>query len=88
MYGLEDPLLCLQRDPPPKSQYKKTILTKVTDFHERELRDMATHNSKMKYMNVSLTGLRGRHHQSLTNIVTTEQIKKLKLHTNFLLEII
>ena len=83
MYGLEDPLVCLQRDPPTKSQYKEHILTKITAFHETELRKMAANNSKMKYLNVTLTGLRGRHHLSLSNIVTVEQVRKLRLHTNF-----
>ena len=34
MYSLEDPLSCLQRDPPSKSNYKETVLTKVLAFHK------------------------------------------------------
>ena len=71
MYGLEDPLTCLSRDPPPKS-------------HENELRNLATQNSKMKYLNVNLTGLRGRHHPSISDIITTNQVKKLRPHLKFL----
>ena len=84
MYNLEDPLVCLQRDPPPKSEYRSYILTKVTAFHEGELRSQAARNSKVDYMNVSLTGLRGKHHPSLANIVNVEDVKKLRLHTKFL----
>ena len=85
MYNLEDPLTCLQRDPPAKSEYREHILTKVTAFHEGELRSQAASNSKMDYMNVSLTGLRGKHHPSLTNIINVEDVKKLRLHTKFLM---
>ena len=38
----------------------------------------------MRYFNVSLIGLRGRHNPSLTNIITAEDVKKLRLHTKFL----
>ena len=84
MYNLEDPLTCLQRDPPPKSEYREHILTKVTVFHEGELRSLAARNSKLEFMNVSLTGLRGKHHPSLASIVNVEDVKKLRLHTKFL----
>ena len=45
MYSLEDPLTCLQRDPPGKAEYREHILTKVTAYHEGELRCMAARNS-------------------------------------------
>ena len=85
MYGLEEPLKCLQRDPPSKSQFKEDILTKVTVFHETELRNLAKNNSRMEYMNVNLIGLRGKHHPSLANIVTVEEVKKLRPHTKLLI---
>ena len=71
MYGLEDPLDCLMRDPPPIETYKEHILTKITSFHERELREKALNEekneiNKMKYFNVSLLGLRGRLHPSMS----------------------
>ena len=34
--------------------------------------------NNMKYLNVSVSGLRGRHHPSLSNIMTTFQVKKLR----------
>ena len=84
MYNLEDPLSCLQRDPPSKSCYKETVLTKISAFHENELRSKARDNDYMQYLNVSLSGLRGRHHPSLSNIITTEEVKKLRPHLKLL----
>ena len=34
-YNLPDPLDCLRRDAPEKSEYKKMILTKISAFHEK-----------------------------------------------------
>ena len=65
MYALEDPLAWLQRDPMPKSQFKELVHTKILAFHEKELRLVASRNSKMKYLNVSCSGLRGKHHPLL-----------------------
>ena len=76
MYNLEDPLTYLQRDHPSKTEFKELVLTKVTVFHEQELRNLAANNSKMEYMNVNLTGLRGKHHPSLASIVTVEEVRK------------
>jgi hypothetical protein len=84
MYNLEDPLSCLQRDPPSKSTFKETVLTKISAFHENELRSKARDNDYMKYLNVSLSGLRGRHHPSLSNIITTEEVRKLRPHLKLL----
>ena len=50
MYGLEDPLLCLEREAPKKSDYKETGMSKITAFHERELRTKAKTNEYMKYL--------------------------------------
>ena len=45
-YGLNDPLICLKKDPPEKSTYKEHILTKITAFYENELRLNSLSNSK------------------------------------------
>ena len=47
MYGLEDPLLCLEREAPTKSDYKDTVMSKITAFHEHELRMKAGGNEYM-----------------------------------------
>ena len=38
----------------------------------------------MKYLNTSLTGLRGRLHPALSNIVTTQEVKKSRIHIKML----
>ena len=50
MYEIEDPLTSLSKDLPSKPVYKEYILTKITAFHERELRFNAEKNSRMKYL--------------------------------------
>ena len=83
-YGLKDPLDCLKVDAPPKSQYKENVLTKISAHYERLLREMAARNSKMKYLHVSLSGLRGRHHPALANIITTINVQKSRIHLKML----
>ena len=84
MYKIEDPLLSIQKQPPTKANYKELIITKITSFHEKELKMKAQKNSLMQYMNVSLSNLRGRHHPSLSNVITSKEVKKLRLHLKFL----
>jgi len=84
MYNLENPLSCLQRDPPEKSIFKEYILTKITAFHEKEMKDLASSNSKMSYFNVNLFGLRGKNHPSLSNIISIEDVKKARPHLKLL----
>ena len=60
------------------------IKTKITVWHEQELRRISLGNSKMQYLNVQLTGLTGRPHPVLHNILTTQDAKKLRLHLKFL----
>ena len=84
MYNLEDPLSCLQRDAPKKSSFKETVVTKITAFHEQELRNKAKTNEYMKYMNVNLIGLMGKCHPCLAGIITTEEVKKLRPFLKFL----
>ena len=86
MYGLTDPLHCLQCDPPQKSVYKELILTRITAFHEKELRLKALSNSNMTYLNVSVSGLRGRRHPALSNLLTTFEVKKSRPHLKMLCE--
>ena len=83
-YGLTDPLECLKLDPPSKSEYKEIIQTKICAFYEKSLRAKADNNSLMQYLNVSLTGLRGRHHPALSDIVTTTEVQKSRIHVKML----
>ena len=83
-YDMMDPLACLSRDPPSRSEYKEYVLTKITAHYEHELREAAKTNSCMKFLNVGLIGLRGKHHPALKNIKTTEQVKKMRPHLKML----
>jgi hypothetical protein len=83
-YGLEDPLVCLGRDPPTKSVYKELVATKITAYYEDLLRKSANGNSLMKYLNVSTTGLRGRHHPALADMKTTHDVRLSRPHLKFL----
>ena len=83
-YGLEDPLVCLKRDPPTKSSYKELVATKITVYYEKLLRLSASENEMMKYLNVSTIGLRGRHHPALANLVTTHDVRLARPHIKFL----
>ena len=83
-YTLEDPAKSLEKDPPSHSQFKEHILTKITAFYEKELRMEASHNSCMEYLNVSVSGLRGRHHPALSNMVTTEEVRTGRCHLKML----
>ena len=83
-YGLPDPLDWLCQDPIPKSTFKEIILSKISAFHENELRRSASENSRMLYLNVSLTGLRGRLHPALAGIYTPLDVKKSRVHLKML----
>ena len=83
-YGLEDPLVCLARDPPTKSFYKEYAATKITAYYENVLRQSASRNSQMNYLNVSTTGLRGRHHPALSYMITTREVKLSRPHVKLL----
>ena len=83
-YGLDDPLECLKFDPPSKSAYKELVRTKICAYYEQNLRDLAENNSQMTYLNVSLSGLNGRHHPALSDIVTTTEVQKSRIHLKML----
>ena len=84
MYDLDDPLILLNKTPPTKSSFKEHVMTKIAAFHEHELKTAAKNNSKMKFLNVNLSSLRGQHHPCLSNIVTTNDVRKLRIHLKFL----
>ena len=85
MYNLEDPLSCLERDPPSKSSYSELVKTKITQFHEKELRAKAETNTYMKYFNVNLLGLSGKLHPAITGIYTENHVRVMKPHIRMLI---
>ena len=84
-YGLPSPLSLLQSSQPvTKLSWRTLVKTRVTSWHEKALRERAEENSKMKYLNVQLSGLSGRPHPVLLNIHTTQDVKKLRILLKFL----
>ena len=83
-YNLDDPLVCLRMDPPEKSTYKEHVQTKICAFYENSLRVLAARNSQMTYLNVSLTGLRGRRHPALSDLITSMDVKNSRIHIKML----
>ena len=84
-YGLPSPLSLLQSSQPAtKLSWRTLVKTKVTAWQEKVLRARSEENSKMKYLNVQLSGLSGRPHPVLQNIHTTQDVKKLRIQLKFL----
>ena len=83
-YGLLNPLDCLNMEPPSKTEFSEYIETKISAHFEQNLREKSIKSSSMKFLNVSLTGLRGRRHPCLKNLVTTQEVKKARIHIKML----
>ena len=84
-YSLPSPLSLLQSAAPwSKESWTCLVRTKVTIWYENDLRRQSLRNSKMKYLNVQLSGLSGAPHPALRDINTTQDVKKLRLHLKFL----
>ena len=85
-YGLPSPLMLLNSTPWSKQSWKDLTVTRITAWHEREMRGLASQNSKMKYLNVQVTGLTGCPHPALHNISNTQDVAKLRSHLKFLIQ--
>ena len=61
LYELPDPISLLQNeDAWSKTAWKNWCSTKVRSYHERLLRNKASSNTKMIYLNIQLAGLTER----------------------------
>ena len=49
-------------------------------FYENILRAQAARNSQMNYLNVSITGLRGRRDPALSELISSVDVKKSRIH--------
>ena len=84
-YSLPSPLSLLQTSPPwTKAYWNCLVKTRVTVWHEMDLRAKSKSNSKMKFLNVELSSLSGTAHRALRDIYTTRDVTKLRLHLKFL----
>ena len=45
-------------------------------FHEQDLRRQNIENEKLKYLNISVLGLSGRHHAALSGLLTVIDVRK------------
>ena len=78
MYGLPDPLTLLEQTPPTKDSWKGDVATAITSYHEKKLREAAADNSKMEWLNVSMTGLSGKCHPIMADVATAREVQKLR----------
>ena len=84
-YGLPSPLSLLQSLPPwSKEAWNCLVKTRVTVWHETDLRRKSLTNSKMRYLNVQVSGLSGASHPAIRGIYTTREVKKVRPYLKFL----
>ena len=84
LYDLPDPLALMSSNPWPKETWKLTTKTAVTVYHERKWRELAAGNSKLSFFNVQTLGLSGRPHSVLSNILTTQEVPRSRVHLKML----
>ena len=70
--------------PPAKKHFSDYILTKVTVYHEKQIRAAASSNCKMKFLNVSIIGLSGRLHSALSGVITSQDVTRMRPHIKML----
>ena len=83
-YDIEDPAITIKKTPPSHKEYSQYILTKITVYHEKELRAASQNNSKMVYLNVNVKGLSGRPHKALQGVTTVQGVQKMRSHLKML----
>ena len=59
-------------------------MVRIRAFHESDLRIQAVPNEKLKFFNVSMIGLSGRHHPVLSGLLTVNDVKKSRHHLKML----
>ena len=84
LYELPDPLVLIQYNPLRKDHWISYIVTKITAYHERSLREKAANNTSLSYLNVGLLGLSGKPHPALQGISETREAVKFRAHIQLL----
>ena len=74
----------LNSEPMNKSNFKEMIQTRILVCHEKELRTRALSIGQMRYLNVSVSGLNGKCHPSLLNIMTSHEVRQMRPHIKML----
>ena len=83
-YNLPDPLALLQSPVWSKESWKALIKSSVTNYHETIWRRKAEDNSKLKFLNIQVSGLSGRPHPTLASIISTQQVTVARTHIKML----
>ena len=83
-YSLPDPLTLLSGQLMSKQTWKIVTRTAVTTYHEKKWRAKARTNSKLKFLNVEVTGLSCRPHPILSGILTTQDTMRSRVHLKML----
>ena len=84
LYNLPDPLILLDCQPWPKETWKQHTKAAIISHHESALRQTASRNMKLQYLNVQATGLTGRLHPSLSWVLTTQYVCTVRPHIKML----
>ena len=84
MYGLPNPSQCLEKQAPTKSEFKDLYNTRVSVFHEKELRSKSANNIRMRYLNISILGLNNKPHPAICGVFVSKDVEKMRLHVKFL----
>ena len=84
LYDLPDPLQLLLSPSWSKQKWKDFTHARVLSHHEHILRVKASRNYKLQFLNCQTTGLSGRPHAVLNNILTTQDVVKCRVHIKML----
>ena len=78
LYKLSDPLVLLNSQPWSKETWKQHTKAAIISHHEATLRQTASRNIKLQYLNVQATGLTGRLHPALAWVQTTQDVSTVR----------
>ena len=84
LYKLPDPLVLLSSPAWPSERWKSLVKISVTAHYESAWRSRAANNSRLGLLNVQTIGLSGRPHPVLSNILTTQEVMKSRIHIKML----
>ena len=76
MYNLPDPLALLQQPAWTKCQWKTLIKTKITAYHEADLRQKTLKNDSLRYFNVQLLSLSGKPQRAIMAAEDLQSVEK------------
>jgi hypothetical protein len=84
LYKLPDPLVLLDSQPWSKDRWKQHTHAAVISHHETMLRNKASSNYKLQYLNVQAIGLTARPHPVLAWVLTTQDVTTVRPHIKML----